>query len=412
MTTGRYQMKLPIGDGATRTVTLIDSDRNLVVDEIRVDDFTDVSAQIREQSPLYKGWNLMGNSKGFLAGGRDVAGPTSVTWEPITYESSDQIISFPFSAESTHTDVANLHHEQGFAAGAQSETNAYMLGGVRAGSTQQPPYNYGSNIQKFAFASTSNATISGQLTGIRATNAGHSSSEYGYSSGGAASPYPAGVNTIEKFPFSADGDMADVGDLANAVRFHAGVSSVNHGYSVTGASGNYNPAAAINVIQKFPFAADGNASDVGDLIGVPQPGPASNSDRVGMAGFQDINSGANYGFVAGGMAGPPSPGYQLYSSIPGSVQRFPFASDGNATVIGEINLGPYDCKTHQTGVTSSSKGYLIGGAARGATGDAYSFPFAVADAQAAGPNVSIDSTAWTDATNVPRKYAGTMGTFV
>ena len=110
------------------------------------------------------------------------------------------------------------------------------------------------------------------------------------------------------------------------------------------------------------------------------------------------------------MAGPPSPGYQLYSVIPGSVQRFSFSSDGNATIIGEINMGPYNSKTHQTGVTSSSKGYLIGGAARGATGDAYSFPFAIADAASAGTN--IHSTAWTDATNVPRKYAGTMGTFV
>jgi len=43
----------------------------------------------------------------------------------------------------------------------------------------------------------------------------------------------------------------------------AGQSSTTHGYCTGGYNGGY-----LNVIQKFTFAADANATDVGDLTGV------------------------------------------------------------------------------------------------------------------------------------------------
>jgi hypothetical protein len=45
----------------------------------------------------------------------------------------------------------------------------------------------------------------------RYTPAGQSSTDNGYSSGGATAP--ANVNTIDKFPFSSDANATDVGDL-------------------------------------------------------------------------------------------------------------------------------------------------------------------------------------------------------
>ena len=41
----------------------------------------------------------------------------------------------------------------------------------------------------------------------------------------------------------------------------SGTSSTSHGYVAGG-----NPPAGINVIEKYSFSADGNSSDVGDLI--------------------------------------------------------------------------------------------------------------------------------------------------
>jgi hypothetical protein len=89
--------------------------------------------------------------------------------------------------------------------------------------------------------------------------AGQSSSSSGYTSGGLPAP---GVftNTIDKFPFATDSNASDVGDLSQ-IRFGpAGQSSSISGYS----SGGLAPPE-VNIIDKFPFSADTNASDVGDL---------------------------------------------------------------------------------------------------------------------------------------------------
>ena len=408
MTTGKYQMKLSIGDGAKRTVTLIDSDRNLTVDEIRVPEFGSISSGIRSSSPAYVVLNLMGidgGSKGFLAGGSSSNVPNLATWQPDVYAySTDQIISFPFSAEADHTDVANLFHTQSFGAGAQSTTHGYQFGGTRESNTT-PPYNYGATIQKFSFTDGSNGTDVGDLTQARATLGGHTSSTHGYATGGGTSPFAGGVNTIEKFPFSSDANAATVGDLVVASRFHTGVSSTTHGYTIGGANDD-SLYFATNSITKFSTYNDGDASDVGDLIGVPQPGSQQNNDRGGMAGHQDVNDGANYGFVSGGAAGGPSPGANIYSVSPGSIQRFSFSSDGNATVIGELGLP--NSYNHQTGLTSPTKGYNIGGALSGAKAQGYSFPFA--SSASAGTTISSQAWPFTGANNVPRGYMGTMGT--
>ena len=51
-----------------------------------------------------------------------------------------------------------------------------------------------------------------------------------------------------------------MGDLSNGRNLSAGQSSTTHGYI----SGGRDPARS-NVIDKFPFSTDGNATDVGDL---------------------------------------------------------------------------------------------------------------------------------------------------
>jgi hypothetical protein len=69
---------------------------------------------------------------------------------------------------------------------------------------------------------------------------------------------PPLVNTIEKFPFASDTNATDIADITQSVRFAAGQSSTTSGYTSGG-----DPAS--NVIDKFPFASDIDATDVGDL---------------------------------------------------------------------------------------------------------------------------------------------------
>ena len=80
---------------------------------------------------------------------------------------------------------------------------------------------------------------------------------YGYTSGGYTD---ANSNVIDKFPFASDTNATDVGNLTVARRYPAGQSSSTYGYTSGGYSGGVS-----NIIDKFPFASDTNATDVGDL---------------------------------------------------------------------------------------------------------------------------------------------------
>ena len=78
---------------------------------------------------------------------------------------------------------------------------------------------------------------------------------------------PVGINVIGKYPFSADANSTDVGDLTSTRYSSAGNSSTTHGYSSGGRENPTlpSPVSVYNIIDKFPFASDGNATDVGDL---------------------------------------------------------------------------------------------------------------------------------------------------
>ena len=73
--------------------------------------------------------------------------------------------------------------------------------------------------------------------------------------------YPTLLNIIDKFPFAADANATDVGDLTVS-RQCCVVKVHNHGYT----SGGAGPSKY--VIDKFPFSSDANATDVGDLTSV------------------------------------------------------------------------------------------------------------------------------------------------
>lgn len=146
----------------------------------------------------------------------------------------------------------------------------------------------------------------------------------GYSAGG--SPPPS-LNTIDKFPFASDANASDVGDLTTtggAGFTSVGSQSSSNGYVFEGSF------TSGGDIEKFPFASDGNATAVGDF-------DANQNYRSGTS------SDAN--------------GYSMNAGISTTIDRFSFASDGNATSVGNNTQARYRGSSQ----SSSSHGYLSGG---------------------------------------------------
>ena len=282
-------------------------------------------------------------------------------------------------------DVGDLTFARGKVSGKSSSTHGYTTGG-----TQPGPTTTSSNIiEKHTFVTDANSTDVGDLTQSRASTAGQSSSTHGYTSGGMPTIFPGtsqtGANPIDKFPFSVDANATDVGDLSQSRKEASGTNSSTHGYSSGGEFGLGSPSA-VTTIDKFPFSSDTNATDVGDLI-------LENSDTSGQ-------SSTTHGYVTGGITGSTFSPPPLYRS---DLQKFPFATDTNATKIGDLIASPgfySDRRYGSAGVSSATHGYACGGSAGPVSGNIYKFPFATdADAPDTGMNL----------TQSRRVAAGTQG---
>jgi hypothetical protein len=259
------------------------------------------------------GYSFQGSNYGYTSGG----GPSY----------SNVIEKFAFLSDGNATDVGDLTQERAYVVGQSSSDYGYTTGGLGAPSGDQ------NIIDKFAFATDGNATDVGDLTTGRYASAGQSSAEYGYTAGGG--PGPTLSNVIDKFPFSSDGNATDVGDMT-AARNGEGQSSTDYGYISGGWLGPVINAYS-NIIEKFPFSTDANATDVGDLT-VPRHGSAGQSS-------------SDYGYLSGGYQAAPVGDYL------NSIDKFPFASDANATDAGDLT----SAKNQITGQSSTDYGYTSGG---------------------------------------------------
>lgn len=214
---------------------------------------------------------------------------------------------------------------------AQGSVSGYVSGGR----ILSPSAQYIDVIEKFPFASDANASDVGDLTRNRSDGFGQSSSTHGFTSGGfantAVEPSPGtDLNIIDKFPFSIDTNASDVGDLSQSRRAGASASSSTNGYS----SGGGPPQ--VNTIDKFPFSiASGTASDVGDLTQARQ--------------FPCGQSSSTHGYASGGSPTPPT-----FSNL---IDKFPFSIDTNASDVGDLT----DNRQQSAGQNSSTHGYVSGG---------------------------------------------------
>lgn len=148
--------------------------------------------------------------------------------------------------------------------GQTSTAHGYVSGGSN-GTTQL------NNVQKFAFATEQNMTDVGNLTQTLNYQSGMSSETHGYCAGGSSYPpyTPTETNRVEKFPFASDTNSSSVGNLSFVKRSGAGASSTDNGYVAGGTDGS---SGHKTTIARWSFASDSQQSNVASLV---SGGPSS-----------------------------------------------------------------------------------------------------------------------------------------
>ena len=283
---------------------------------------------ISNRNPLWDFYTFQGTVAGYASGG----GANATRYNIID--------KFPFATNANATDIGDLTVSRSSCRGQSSQFSGYTSGG----SITASPF-YSNVIDKFPFATDANATDVGDLTVARDHAAGQSSIESGYTSGGIDPGFP---NVIDKFPFATDANATDVGDLTVA-RGGSGQSSTVSGYTSGGQRASQPsppiPFNILNVIDKFPFATDANATDVGDLSRLY-------GDQAGQS--SDVN-----GYTSGGYT-RASPGLPLPTNptvLSNNIEKFPFATNSNATNVADLSQSRAD----GAGQSSNASGYTSGG---------------------------------------------------
>jgi len=270
---------------------------------------------------------------------------------------STTIDRYPFATDENGVRAGDLTSATYYSSGLSSRTHGYVAGS----------YVSGNVIRKFSFASPAAASQFGSLTSPRGISGseGQSSSTHGYVAGGSP-PFPSGSNVIDKFSFAIDAAATDVGDLVNGRYGPFGHSSTTSGYS----SGGQNPGY-LTSINKFPFATDTNATSVGSL--------------TQARGYSGAQSSTTHGYNGGGLL----PGSPAYSN---TIDKFPFSTDTNATDVGDLT----QARGISSGSSSTSFGYVAGGTTGSLVNTIDKFPF------------SADSNA-TDVGDLGRLLSGSSG---
>ncbi|SVD72152.1 uncharacterized protein METZ01_LOCUS425006, partial [marine metagenome] len=161
----------------------------------------------------------------------------------------------------------------------QGELYGYHCGGDEGGARLN-------NIQKHSYTSDTDAVdTTANLTdaGYHRGSGNTCSITHGYCAGHQNdNPTGYNVDTIEKFPFASSSNATDVGNLHTAMAGVAGASTTTHGYA-QGGSGPGPPYTKYNEIQRWSFSSDGDAVDVGDLTNARAYAQGTMSETYGYA---------------------------------------------------------------------------------------------------------------------------------
>ena len=180
----------------------------------------------------------------------------------------------------------------------------------------------------------------------------------GYISGGMELSPGSLSSIINKFPFASNGNSVTVGYLVNARADPVGISSPTYGYTIGGRwVVNTGAPAALTGVDKFPFAADGNAVHVRYLSTYRGNGHGMNNETTAY-----LTGGRNKSLPWG------------YASHTGAIEKFEFASD-----ITSLTIGNTTGIINGVGLSSATTGYQVGGSnSTGSENVIIKYPFAMA----------------------------------
>ena len=280
-----------------------------------------------------------GSNYGYASGG-DISPSAPMT--------TNVIDRFAHASSANATDVGNLTKIKAYCGGALSSTHGYTIAGWNYIPGEAQPYGGLVDIDKFSFASaTTNSSTIGDLAVLRTQILGNTSETHGYGSGGGGSPVggPFTYNVIEKFPYATDSNATDVGDTTptNHIQRGATSNSETHGYIACGDDyyGNTpNAYEYFNMIQKFSFAADGNSVDTG-----------ADALAAGRRTSQNLQS-STHGYIGGASLFSPAD-----TANENRIEKYSFAAATNSTDVGNLTRdGNYVCAA-----SLGTYGYTMGG---------------------------------------------------
>lgn len=189
-----------------------------------------------------------GSAQSSITDGYTVAGYSA------SYGWRNEIDKFTFASDGNATDIGDSLGSKDERGGCSSRTHGYSMGGQSSGTPQNV-------IERFSFSVNGNATDVGDMTSTRNGMTGNQTETHGYSTGGNNEQ----GEMIDKFSFVSNGNATDIGNLT-VIRYGlCGQSSSTHGYTSGGSNAYSGGPSVVDVIDRFPFASDTNATDVGDL---------------------------------------------------------------------------------------------------------------------------------------------------
>ena len=205
-----------------------------------------------------------GTQFGYVCGGYLGKSPDDTSGPNVHYGIS--IHKFSLTTDGDSTLVGDLLSARRQLSGFSSNTHGFSVGGY----ISQAPSSL-DIIERFSFTTDGNSTDWADLTTTFNTNAVPASScTHGYSFGG-ENGTNANTNIIDRFPFASQTNSTDIGNLVLVRSGGAGVSSETDGYIVGGVTVGTNPGNSAPLwdrsnIDKFSFASGTqNAVDHGDL---------------------------------------------------------------------------------------------------------------------------------------------------
>ena len=278
------------------------------------------------------GWRYPGLTFGYLMGGNDALPPGTYNY-PI-----DDIEKYSMTSDTNSISVADLTVARNYPSeGNVSSTHGYCCGGhiyLAPGFTVGFHFN---TVEKFQYSNDADATDVGDMTIVGSSMHNSASETHGYNAGGTphGATYPNSGDVIEKFAYATDANSTNVADMFYAVSGVVGCSSVTHGYAVGGSS-NGAGANNTNMIQKWSMVTDADGTDVANLA----------SRRLGRTG----SSSLTHGYKPGGA--------NLASAQTDEIEKFTFASDSNATSVGDLTAVS---NASGSGASSEDNGYVASG---------------------------------------------------